>query len=535
MQQPYVRPGIDDRPDLDKALSPEDKAAVARLAVRSRRRPPEASATQAETQAASLASAGSPATAAASVDAAVPDMTSSFLDMRDPMVAADGERPGAGQVLRLKCSFALSAVLSTAAWVALTMVALPAAVARAARDFSQLVDDGFTGAALERIGDIAVPLAVIIAIGALVSVVANLFVSALSDRTRVVLGRRTPWIVAGGVLSALFVLILGVANTFGSIGVMWALLNASYAMLVAPVNAAFSERVPDKFRVSLVRWRGIGQMLGQAVGAWIGTLCFAFSTHFTYETFVAAAILFVACGVLTVTVWPKEPSSEEQPLERLRWSAVFDQLRPPRNAPRFWAMFWARLTMMAAVALTGVFLWYIVRYFAASNGVGVELAYGLFLRPWFVIAAMALATLIGSAFAARVAGPIDERCSDMRRPVWAACALYAVALLVGFQCHANAIGLMVFALLAGFAFGLFDALGQELVMGALPDPRRSGHDLGVFNLSNALGLAAGALLGAAALTVGGPVATTVFGAGALFLVAIVCVAVSAAMVARGGR
>ena len=29
-----MRPGIDDRPDLDKALTPEDKAALARLTVR---------------------------------------------------------------------------------------------------------------------------------------------------------------------------------------------------------------------------------------------------------------------------------------------------------------------------------------------------------------------------------------------------------------------------------------------------------------------------------------------------------------------
>ena len=42
MLEPYVRPGIDDRPDLDKVLSPEDKAAVARLAIKNRRRPPEA-------------------------------------------------------------------------------------------------------------------------------------------------------------------------------------------------------------------------------------------------------------------------------------------------------------------------------------------------------------------------------------------------------------------------------------------------------------------------------------------------------------
>ena len=38
MLEPYVRPGIDDRPDLDKVLSPEDKAAVARLAIKNRRR-----------------------------------------------------------------------------------------------------------------------------------------------------------------------------------------------------------------------------------------------------------------------------------------------------------------------------------------------------------------------------------------------------------------------------------------------------------------------------------------------------------------
>ena len=65
MLEPYVRPGIDDRPDLDKVLSPEDKAAVARLAIKNRRRPPEASADQPEAQAVRLASAGSSAAAAA--------------------------------------------------------------------------------------------------------------------------------------------------------------------------------------------------------------------------------------------------------------------------------------------------------------------------------------------------------------------------------------------------------------------------------------------------------------------------------------
>ena len=48
----YIRPGIDDRPDLDKALSAEDKSAVARLAVRQKPVTAPPAATHPEVQAA---------------------------------------------------------------------------------------------------------------------------------------------------------------------------------------------------------------------------------------------------------------------------------------------------------------------------------------------------------------------------------------------------------------------------------------------------------------------------------------------------
>ena len=110
----YIRPGIDDRPDYDKVLSPEDKSAVARLAVHQPRRKVEASVTQAETQVAQMTSEGSPAAAAASVDTAVPDMGSAYVDMRDPVVSADGQRPNPGQVTRLSWGFAVGAPMSAA-------------------------------------------------------------------------------------------------------------------------------------------------------------------------------------------------------------------------------------------------------------------------------------------------------------------------------------------------------------------------------------------------------------------------------------
>ena len=132
MLEPYVRPGIDDRPDLDKALSPEDKDAVARLAIKDRRRPPEASADQPEAQAVRLAAAGSSAAAAAaaSVDAPAPDLSSAYLDMRDPMVAANGQRPTAVQISRLNWGFFVASILVGAPWAALNTIAMPNAVAR---------------------------------------------------------------------------------------------------------------------------------------------------------------------------------------------------------------------------------------------------------------------------------------------------------------------------------------------------------------------------------------------------------------------
>ena len=125
MLEPYIRPGIDDRPDYDKALSDEDKASVARLAREDRRLPPEASAKQPEAQAARLTVAGGASVAAAGVDTAVPDYASSFLDMRDPMTSADGVKPSRTDVLRLKWAFALAAVLITASWVMLNLIAIP--------------------------------------------------------------------------------------------------------------------------------------------------------------------------------------------------------------------------------------------------------------------------------------------------------------------------------------------------------------------------------------------------------------------------
>ena len=123
-----------------------------------------------------------------------------------------------------------------------------------------------------------------------------------------------------------------------------------------------------------------------------------------------------------------------------------------------------------------------------------------------LIAGMAAATLIGAALASWAAGPISEKIEERNiattAVVAASCLLYAIGVAVAWGLGvwstgtARENGMLLFALISGFAFGVYDALGLELVMNALPDPRNAGHDLGIYALSNSVGLALAAIIGA---------------------------------------
>lgn len=525
--QYFVRPGIDDRPDYEKVLSEQDKAAVARLATPLRRRAPEAAAAQAGTQAARLSDA-SPATAAAAVDTAIPDMASAFLDMRDPMVAADGTRPDARQVRRLTWGFALAALLRTIPWAMITVVLLPLLADRIHRTAHPV--DG-TRPVLDvaclldwqsaRVGVAAVvPLAVLAVIGVAVSLIANAVVSVVSDHTRTGCGRRTPWMLGGGALCAFSSLMLDHVAGWVPVVFFWMLLNIGYAMLATPLAAAYAERMPDKFRERSMRWRGVALMVGRALGVLLAAIGVLDSGR---TPFVMCALLFVACAIVPVLVLPRERSSREQPKQRFDGESVAAQFRMPAGAPAFRRAFAARLVMMTGVGLTSVFLWLVVVYRVAlppvCSGDGIWTATG---RAAMIMPLLAAATLAGSALASLLAGRLVDRIDETRRVIVPACILYAMAALLP-MVLTSTVGFVLFALVTGFAFGLIDVFHQRLVMETLPDPRTSGHDLGVFNLANVAAPALAAILGAAL--------AMAFGYLALFAAAAIAVLAAAALTA----
>lgn len=488
--QIFVRPGIDDRPDLDKALTPEDKAALARLTVRQNPRQPEASGDRPEVQAAQMSAEGAPMAAAARIDTAVPNLESSFLDLRDPMVDADGYRPSAAEMTRMNIGFALGAVLCAAPLGALNTVLVPVLVDR-------LAGAGRT-----------LPLALLVAVGVVVSVLSNAVVAVLSDHTRMEIGRRTPWILGGGAVAALFTLPLGAATNVVLLTLVWCLVQIGYVMLSTPIAAAFGERIPDKFRSRADAYRGIGLTVGQLVGVVAAVLL--------VETPVIAlrlcAVVFLAAAVV-VLVLPRERSSVELRSRAIEQHEFFSRYRIPKDAPNFVRVLVARLVMTAGVSATGVFLWYIVLY--AVNGGDVDAAVP-------VMAAVAVASFVGGLVATLVLGPVADHWEDGRIPSVLACGLYVVGLAV--PCVApSAAGVIAYALLSGCAYVIFDGISQRQAAAVLPDIRMAGRNLAVLNLASQVGVIVGALLGALALFVVGTYQV-------LFPVAIVAVIVAAAVI-----
>ena len=93
-------------------------------------------------------------------------------------------------------------------------------------------------------------------------------------------------------------LALGLCSNVVGIALLWGLVQVGYVMLTVPMAAAFSERVPDKFRPRIVRARGIGQMVGQALGVWIGVACVVFGG--LYTPFATAAAVFLLAGIINL-------------------------------------------------------------------------------------------------------------------------------------------------------------------------------------------------------------------------------------------
>ncbi|WP_143800292.1 MFS transporter, partial [Oenococcus oeni] len=95
------------------------------------------------------------------------------------------------------------------------------------------------------------------AVTAAASLIANLMFGNFSDRTRSVFGRRTPWIVGG-----ISLLLMGVLNNSWAIGISYCICMFGLNMMIAPVIATLSDRIPNDMRGTMSAFMSAGTTVG---------------------------------------------------------------------------------------------------------------------------------------------------------------------------------------------------------------------------------------------------------------------------------
>ncbi|MEG3613990.1 MFS transporter [Isoptericola haloaureus] len=370
---------------------------------------------------------------------------------------------GRGRILRFGSGFLLNGVLWAVGLAIVSTVLLPQRL----RDVGY---DAETAAAL---------FGTINAVAAVVSLVANLVFGNLSDRTRLPMGRRAPWIAGGAVLGGVSLALTGFLNSAVTITLVYAVAMVGLNMMLAPALAVLADRVPPKARGTMSAFYGTGVAVGYPLGSLVGAAFISSTT----PGFLVGGVLLLAGGVAALALWPREVSAATLPPAAGGLRDLVRSFRPPRNAPDFYWAFAGRLFMLLSYQMIFAFQLYIAQDYLGQT---TE-------QSAATIAVTSVIVLVVSLLGSAAGGPISDLLRRRKLPVVLSSVLFAVGIAMPWLLPTTT-GLYLFAGIAGFGYGVYTSVDQALNVDVLPDPETAGKDLGILNLSTTLGQTAGPLV-----------------------------------------
>jgi len=334
-------------------------------------------------------------------------------------------------------------------------------------------------------------LALILGVGAFVSLLANPLFGALSDRARGRLGRRRPYLIGGAVAAAAGLLLLGVGGSVPVLVAGWGLTQLALNAYQAALTAVIPDRVPPSQRATVSGLAGLSQVLGTILG--VG-LTGALPVMLAKYALLGALLLLAMLGFVLTSRDPQAPATPPAPL------TLAGFLSPLRH--RDFALAWlTRGLVTLGYALGTTYLLYFLR-----DRVG--------LKDPAAGGALLLTVLLGGVLSDRLG---RRKVFVIGSTVVIAAGLLTLALLPTWP------GTLAAAALMGAGFGVYLAVDVALITEVLPSAHDSARDLGVINVALTLPQTFAPAL--CALFV-----TSLGGYTPLFLAAAVITLVSAALV-----
>lgn len=321
----------------------------------------------------------------------------------------------------------------------------------------------------------------------------------ISDRTRSRFGRRAPWMVAGVLIGGLALVGMALANGLVQIAIAWIIVQIAYNFAQGPLSAILPDRVPRAARGTFAALAGMGAMLG-ALGGQIAGSMLRSSIPTAYLLLAGLALIVI---VLFVVFNPDHSSREQQnlPFSMRAFLSTF-WVNPVRHPDFFWAFTGRLLLYTGYFAVTGFQLYILADYI----GLGEEGAAA-------AIPIFGLLSLVGMIAAMLVGGPLSDKLGRRKVFVFASSVIVGVAFLVPLVMPTYT-GWLIFTVIAGIGFGMFQSVDQALMSEVLPSKDSYAKDLGVVNI-------AATLPQTLAPAIGGAIVLAFGGYAALFPVGIV--------------
>lgn len=324
---------------------------------------------------------------------------------------------------------------------------------------------------------------------AISSLVANLLFGNLSDRTRSVFGRRTPWIVVGGVVGGISLFLIGILDNVWAIGVSYCVSMFGLNMMIAPVIATLSDRVPDDMRATMSAFMSAGTTVGTSVGTLIGARFIAIQL----PGFVVAGILMGIAGICTVIVWPREKSAKDLPVVKGGFKEFLASFEPPRKGARdFWLAFVGRTLLIFSYYMILNYQLYILESFI---GQGKSAAAA-------TISVMSVITMVVGLIGSLASGAISDFIGRRKLPVIIASILLVIGYFLPWILKTPS-SMMMFAGFAGLGYAVYGAVDQALNIDVLPSKEEAGKDLGILNIATTLGQTVGPIVTSVLVVAGG--------------------------------
>jgi MFS family permease len=333
-------------------------------------------------------------------------------------------------------------------WTALLVVVIPS-------DILALVPQAEKGTAL----------AGVLGWGALIAMITMPLAGALSDLSRHPLGRRRPFMVAGGLLNVAGLLLLAQAPSFGAYRASYYVVQGANNFGGAAYGGLFADVVPEQQRGLASGWMGLMIMLATIIGgAAAGLLLERGERGLVYG--LIAAILGLSLAYTTGRVREKSPARAER-------FALAEFLRgfwvDPRQHPDFAWLFASRILILLGFYVVLDFAQFFLKDF---------MGFADFKARTGILSA---AVMIGALPSAYAAGRLSDRLGR-RVIVFVAGIVMAgsIALFLIAPAYSVLLGLSI---VFGIGFGAFTSADWALAIDVLPSKDAAARLLGIWGIA----------------------------------------------------